>query len=195
MLFEQLPALVLFAFTATFTPGPNNMMLMTSGANVGFVRTLPHMLGVTLGFGAMLFLVGIGASSVFHAFPTLQPMLKWLCLSYLVYLAIKIATSQSKIATGDYQPMTFYAAALFQWVNPKGWSMALTAVSLYNPSASVQGLLWTAVIFIIINIPSGTTWIFAGKQISTLLRKPAHLLWFNYTMAFLLVASTLPMVV
>lgn len=152
------------------------------------------MLGVTLGFGVMLFLVGIGAAGIFHTFPILHPILKWLCLSYLVYLAIKIATSQSHIATGDYQPMTFYAAALFQWVNPKGWSMALTAVSLYNPSANVQGLLWTAAIFIIINIPSGTTWIFAGKQISNVLRNPVHLLWFNYAMAFLLVASTLPMV-
>ncbi|MDW6005070.1 LysE family translocator [Vibrio mangrovi] len=193
MLFEQLYALALFAFISTFTPGPNNMMLMASGANVGFVRTLPHMLGVTFGFGAMVFLVGIGVSGIFHAFPLLHPILKWLCLAYLIYLAVKIATSRPNISSDSYQPMTFLSAALFQWVNPKGWSMALTAVSLYNPSASIQGLIWTAMVFIIINIPSGTTWVFAGKQISTLLRKPAHILWFNYTMAFLLVASTLPM--
>ena len=129
---EQLSALALFAFVSTFTPGPNNIMLMTSGANVGFARTIPHMLGIALGFAAMLLLVGFGLMGIFNAYPVSHQILKYLSLTYLVYLAIKIALSGKAKSTEAYKPMTFIGAASFQWVNPKGWSMALTAISVYS---------------------------------------------------------------
>jgi len=126
--------LVMFAFVSTFSPGPNNIMLMTSGANVGFKKTIPHMAGVTLG--------------------------------YLVYLAVKIVLSKPSQSSTTYKPMTFLSAAMFQWVNPKGWSMALTAVSVYNYTTSWVGLAIIAIVFAMVNVPSVSVWTAAGKQLS-----------------------------
>lgn len=114
MEYHQLGALALFAFVSTFTPGPNNIMLMTSGANVGFKRTIPHMLGITFGFGAMLILVGIGLMGLFHAYPLTHSILKVLSLSYLLYLTYKIATSDKTEAKHDFRPMSFLGAVAFQ---------------------------------------------------------------------------------
>ncbi len=145
--YSQWGPLVAFAFVSTFTPGPNNIMLMTSGANVGFWRTIPHMLGVTFGFSVMVLLVGVGLTGLFQAYPVLQQILHVACLVYLVYLAIKIARSTPANKNHQYKPMSFLSAAMFQWVNPKGWSMALTAVSVYNQSASWAQLLLIALVF------------------------------------------------
>ena len=190
---DQLLALVLFAFVSTFTPGPNNMMLMTSGANIGFARSIPHILGVALGFGLMVFLVGVGMSGVFTRFPIAHQVLQVLSVLFLLYLAVKIARSKPKLETQAYRPMTFFSAMLFQWVNPKGWSMALSAVSLYNPTASLWGLGVITVTFVLINIPCCSSWVYAGKKISQFLKHDHHVRWFNWSMASLLVASTLPM--
>ncbi len=193
-MFDHFIALALFVFVSTFSPGPNNMMLLASGANIGVSRTIPHILGVALGFGMMVFLVGIGVQNLFEHFPALHQILNSLCIVYLLYLAFKIATSKPSLENQDYKPMTFLSAAMFQWVNPKGWSMALTAVSLYNPEASMYGLILITLTFVAINIPSCTTWVFAGKQISQLLKSPTHIRLFNGVMAALLVGSTLPLV-
>ena len=193
-MFDQVIALTLFAFVSTFTPGPNNMMLMTSGANIGFIRTLPHVLGVILGFGLMVFLVGIGATEVFRFFPHFHQILTWACTAYLVYLAIKIGMSCPEMSNQQYRPMSFLSAAMFQWVNPKGWSMALTAVSVYNPSATLNGLLIVTLIFILVNFPSTATWVFAGQKISTLLKNQTHIRAFNIMMAIILIGSTLPII-
>lgn len=190
---DQLIALALFAFVSTFTPGPNNMMLMASGANIGLSRTVPHILGVAFGFGLMVFLVGVGARELFVLLPQLHQILNIACIAFLVYLAIKIAMSQPVEDKGNFRPMTFLSAAMFQWVNPKGWSMALTAVSLYNPESSIYGLVLITITFITINIPSCTTWVFAGQKISLLLKSARHVRVFNLTMSGLLLASTLPM--
>ena len=192
-MFDQIIMLVLFAFVSTITPGPNNMMLMTSGANIGLIRTIPHILGIALGFGLMVFLVGIGAKELFTIFPHLHKVLNWGCIAFLFYLAIKIIMNRPQISTSSYRPMTFLSAAIFQWVNPKGWSMALTAVSVYNPSATFFGLLLVTLTFVLVNIPSCTTWVYAGQRISSLLKNPAHVRIFNFTMSALLVGSTLPM--
>lgn len=190
---DQIISLALFAFVSTFTPGPNNMMLMASGANIGFYRTIPHILGVIFGFGLMIFLVGIGANEVFSVFPNLHQVLTWFCLAYLVYLAVKIGISRPELSNQSYRPMSFISAAMFQWVNPKGWSMALTAVSVYNPTATLDGLLFVTLIFVLVNFPSTTSWVFVGKKISTLLKEQSHIRLFNITMAVILVGSTLPM--
>lgn len=168
MEYHQLGALALFAFVSTFTPGPNNIMLMTSGANVGFKRTIPHMLGITFGFGAMLILVGIGLMGLFHAYPLTHSILKVLSLSYLLYLTYKIATSDKTEAKHDFRPMSFLGAVAFQWVNPKGWSMALTAITVYTSGGSWLELTFIAGIFCLANLPSVTFWTAARHAIAAL---------------------------
>ncbi len=194
MEYPQLGALALFAFVSTFTPGPNNIMLMTSGANVGFKRTIPHMLGITLGFGAMLILVGIGLMSLFHAYPMTHSVLKILSLSYLLYLTYKIATSDKAETNKDFKPMSFLGAVAFQWVNPKGWSMALTAVTVYSSGAAWLELSFIASIFCLANLPSVTFWTAAGMQLQRWLTTPKRIKSFNYSMAALLLLSTIPMI-
>lgn len=194
MEYHQLGALALFAFVSTFTPGPNNIMLMTSGANVGFKRTIPHMLGITFGFGAMLILVGIGLMGLFHAYPVTHTILKALSLSYLLYLTYKIATSGKAETKNDFKPMSFIAAAAFQWVNPKGWSMALTAVTVYSSGAAWLELTFIAGIFCLANLPSVTFWTAAGIQLQRWLTTSKRVKGFNYGMAALLLLSTIPMI-
>lgn len=193
MEFEQLSALVLFAFVSTFTPGPNNLMLMTSGANVGYVRTLPHMSGVAFGFAFMVLIVGLGLSSVFTAYPLTHTVLKYISLAYLAYLAAKIALSGRAEDVDDFKPMSFFGAATFQWVNPKGWSMALSSVTLYSNGGGWFELGIISITFLLVNYPSGTFWILAGRELQRFLTSPLRIRSFNVSMAVLLIASTLPM--
>ncbi|MDA0118812.1 LysE family translocator [Vibrio sp. T11.5] len=190
---EQLNALVLFAFVSTFTPGPNNIMLMTSGANVGYKRTLPHMSGVAFGFAFMVMLVGIGLTGIFEAYPVTHQILKYVSLTYLGYLAIKIALSGKAKDVENFKPMTFLAAASFQWVNPKGWSMALSSVTLYSNGGGWLELSIIASTFLLVNFPSGSFWIIAGRELQRWLTSNIRVRSFNMLMAALLVGSTLPM--
>ncbi|MBB1314225.1 MULTISPECIES: LysE family translocator [Aliivibrio] len=190
MEYPHLLALIAFAFVGAFTPGPNNIMLMTSGANVGFVRTIPHMLGVILGFAFMLVLVGLGLLQFFQTYPQLEKVLQVVSAIYLLYLAYKIATSEPvNSINGDYKPMSFLSAASFQWVNPKGWSMALSVMSIYASSSDIFSVFLIAFVFICINVPTVSFWTAAGKQLQKRLTKPSHLKVFNYSMAGLLVGS------
>ncbi|NVD07741.1 LysE family translocator [Vibrio sp. JPW-9-11-11] len=194
MEFEQLGALIVFAFVSTFTPGPNNLMLMTSGANVGYKRTLPHMCGIAFGFAFMVLLVGLGLSAVFDAYPLAHMILKYVSLAYLAYLAFKIALSGQAKDVASFKPMSFFAAASFQWVNPKGWSMALSSVTLYSNGGSWLELAVISLTFLVINFPSGTFWILAGRELQRWLTTQWRVRSFNLAMALLLVGSTLPMI-
>ncbi|MEF1291760.1 LysE family translocator [Vibrio sp. M260118] len=191
---EQLTALVIFAFVSTFTPGPNNIMLMTSGANVGYLRTLPHMCGVAFGFAFMVLLVGVGLTTLFQTYPAIHLVLKYVSLAYLAYLAGKIALSGRASAADDFRPMTFLGAASFQWVNPKGWSMALSSVTLYSNGGGWVELMIISVTFLLINFPSGSFWIIAGRELQRWLTSNLRVRSFNILMALLLVGSTLPMI-
>ena len=194
MEYQQLIALITFALVSTVSPGPNNIMLMTSGANVGFIRTIPHMLGITLGFSLMVVLVGFGVMGLFTAYPVVQQGLRIVSILYLVYLAAKIANSKPMTsAESDYRPMSFLSAASFQWVNPKAWTMALTAISVYAASAELPDILLVSLIFGLINIPSVSLWAIAGKQLQRILQAPNRIKMFNYCMAGLLVFSIVPM--
>lgn len=193
MTYEILTALATFAFVTSITPGPNNLMLMTSGANFGFRRTIPHMLGVGLGFVFMVILVGIGLVQMFELYPISGIILKVASVVYMFYLAWKIALSappEDTQAAG--KPITFIQAALFQWVNPKAWAMALTAVSVYAPSQNIVMIFTVAVVFGIINIPSVGSWTILGQQMRRFLDRPNRLRLFNFGMAFLLVISLYP---
>ncbi|MDU9004940.1 LysE family translocator [Sedimentitalea todarodis] len=188
-------ALALFAFVSSITPGPNNLMLMTSGANFGFRRTIPHMLGVGLGFVLMILLLGAGLVRLFDAYPVAYDLLKAISVVYLLFLAYKIATAAPVSKSADVgKPMTFLQAAAFQWVNPKAWAMALTAISAYTPSQSFGSVLLVGAVFGAINLPSVGSWTLLGQQLARILTNRTRLVAFNWTMAALLVASLYPVI-
>jgi threonine/homoserine/homoserine lactone efflux protein len=190
---DLVPALALFALVSSITPGPNNLMLMASGANFGVRRTLPHMTGVTLGFVLMVFLIGVGLIRVFEAYPVSNLVLKVVSVAYLLYLAYKIATAapiKKGEATG--RPMTFLQAALFQWVNPKAWTMAVTAVTVYAAGNTLIAIVAVAVIFGTVNLPSVAIWTLMGQQLARILTNPRRMVIFNWTMAALLIGSLYP---
>ena len=124
-------ALVVFAAVMAFTPGPNNVMVLSSGLTYGFRRTLPHIAGIAIGVSFMVAAMGLGLETIFIAYPVLQTILKYAGIAYLIYLAFGIAMSSSVAPGQDSQrgPMTFWTAALFQWVNVKGWVMAIGIIS------------------------------------------------------------------
>ncbi|MBU1287371.1 MAG: LysE family translocator [Alphaproteobacteria bacterium] len=194
---ELLLALAAFAFVASITPGPNNLMLMASGTNFGLRRTLPHMIGVNIGFVLMLLLVGLGLAQVFDAYPVSYTVLKTVSALYLLYLAWKIATASPPPTTsGEAQagkPLTFLQAAAFQWVNPKAWAMVLTGMSAYTlPERPLVSLAIVTIVFGLVNLPSIFTWAVMGTQVRRFLNKPARLRAFNITAALLLVATIWP---
>ncbi|MFK7754076.1 MAG: LysE family translocator [Sedimentitalea sp.] len=193
MTLDLLFGLVIFAFVSSITPGPNNLMLMASGANFGFRRTIPHMLGVALGFVLMVILMGAGLSQVFDRYPITHDVLTLLAVLYLLYLAWKIATAAPSVGrTSTARPFSFLQAAAFQWVNPKAWFMAVTAISVYSPSQSFAGVLMVAAIFGAVNLPAVSSWTVIGQQMARFLTNPDRLRAFNWTMAGLLVASLYP---
>lgn len=195
MNYDILLALIAFAFVSSITPGPNNLMLMASGANFGFRRTIPHMLGIGLGFSFMVLLIGTGLAQVFDRYPASYTVLKVVSVVYLLYLAWKIAhAAPAKGADSTGDPMTFLQAAAFQWVNPKAWAMALTATTAYTPDHTLQAILVVAVVFGAVNLPSVSTWTVLGQQMARVLTNPRRLVAFNWTMAALLVASLYPVV-
>ncbi len=193
MTIEILASLALFAFVSSITPGPNNLMLMASGANFGFIRSIPHMLGISIGFAVMMILLGSGLTQVFDRYPVIYTVLKIASIAYMLYLAWKIANaSPVGHREGTGTPMTFLQAAAFQWVNPKAWAMALTAVTVYVAGAPTIYLILAATFFAAVNLPSVTVWTIMGQQMARLLNNPAKLRTFNLTMAGLLVASLYP---
>ncbi|MFC4217393.1 LysE family translocator [Pseudophaeobacter arcticus] len=195
MTYDLFLALALFAFVSSITPGPNNLMLMASGANFGFRRTIPHMLGVALGFVFMVVLVGAGLVQIFDAFPISYTVLKVASVLYLLYLAWKIANAGPAEASGNTgTPMTFLQAAAFQWVNPKAWTMALIAISAYTPDQTLWAILLVATVFGAINLPSVGSWTILGQQMARFLTNSRRLTQFNWLMAVLLVASLYPVI-
>jgi len=191
-------ALILFAFVTSITPGPNNFMLMASGVNFGFRRTIPHMLGIGVGFLSLLLGVGFGLGAVLGAYPALHMALKIAGGAYLLYLAWRIAMARSmgdgKAGEGAARPMTFLQAAAFQWVNPKAWVMAVTAMAVYtSPQAPFLSVVLVAVAFAVVNVPSVSAWAGFGVALRGFLADPVRLKWFNIAMGLLLVASLWPM--
>ncbi len=192
MTYEIFLALAGFALGTVITPGPNNLMLMASGANFGFRRTVPHMLGVGLGFPMMIVPVGLGVMQLFDLYPPLVRVMEVLSVVYMLWLAWKIANAA---APGEGQasgrPMTFLQAVAFQWVNPKAWAMALGAITLYATDRTLGAILWVAGTYVMMGCISTTTWTVLGQQLRRVLTNPARLRLFNGAMAALLVGSLL----
>jgi threonine/homoserine/homoserine lactone efflux protein len=197
---DQLLALSVFAAVSSGTPGPNNLMLMTSGVNFGMKRSSPHLMGITLGFCFMILCVGMGLQTMFVLLPQLEVVLRYVGTAYLLWLAWKIANSgpvgEAK-ATGA-KPMGFWAAAAFQWVNPKAWFMAISAITTYASSVSggskLSQVLLVVLIFGAVNFPLVACWGLFGSAMRRFLQDPKILKIFNVTMAILLVASLYPIV-
>jgi threonine/homoserine/homoserine lactone efflux protein len=192
---EFLMALCTFAFVSSVTPGPNNLMLMTSGANFGIWRTIPHLLGVVFGFVLMVILVGTGLMQVFTAYPVSHDVLRVGSVAYLCYLAWKIAMARPRATKTEAKPLNSLQAALFQWVNPKAWAMALTAVTVYAPSQSLAAVGLIALVCGVVNMPSVFVWVLLGSKMQGFLDSGARLRAFNYTMALLLLGTIYPVVV
>ncbi|MEQ1649946.1 MAG: LysE family translocator [Hyphomicrobiaceae bacterium] len=198
---EQLTALLVFAFAAAVTPGPNNTMLLASGVNYGFRRTLPHLLGINLGFPLMVLAIGLGLAQVFAAEPRLYTILKVVSIAYLLWLAWKIGSATPKTpdapSTSDdgheSQPLTFLQAAAFQWVNPKGWIMGIGAFAAYAiPGRAVLSAIIISLAYVVVGFPSSAIWAGFGVGMRRFLGTPARVRAFNITMALLLVASLAP---
>lgn len=193
---DMLFAFILFAFVSSITPGPNNTMLLASGVNFGFNRTIPHMLGISCGFTLMVLAVGLGLGAVFKAYPLLYTVLRYAGAAYLLYLAYKIATSgpASNNDEGRGKPMSYLNAAAFQWVNPKAWVMAVGAITTYTPiNGYFTNVAVIALVFGIVNLPSVSLWAGFGSLLRNVLRDPLWLRVFNGVMAALLVLSLYPL--
>jgi len=188
-------AFVVFATVMFFTPGPNNVMLLSSGLTFGFRRTLPHVAGVTFGFAFMIGAVGLGFGTIFIAYPVLQTILKYAGVAYLVYLAAHIALSEPPSAEQDNSrgPMTFWGAAMFQWVNAKGWVMVIGTITAY---AAIASFPWNIAIQVALSLILGavscTAWALFGTALRPVLTSPLAVRAFNIVMAALLLASLYP---
>jgi threonine/homoserine/homoserine lactone efflux protein len=190
---DLLLAATAFAFVSTATPGPNNLMLLASGVNFGFRRALPHIAGVSLGVVAMVLLLGAGLAPVLARHPEAGLVLKIASVGYMLRLAWKIATAAAPDpALPAGRPITFVQAMAFQWVNPKAWAMALTAIGAYTFAEGFAGVVPVALVFCAVGPPSNTAWVLMGRGLRRLLADPVVLRRFNVTMALLLVASLWP---
>jgi threonine/homoserine/homoserine lactone efflux protein len=192
---SALPAGMLFVVVTSITPGPNNTMLLTSGVNFGFRRTVPHMLGISAGVVVLMLSVGFGLGEVFRRIPVLYTVLETASVAYLLWLAWKIGTSGDiKIKTGERRPMRFHEAIAFQWINPKAWMMVLTAATTIRLSTDF-GLNTVAmsVVFYVVGLPCICVWAAFGTSMRRLLADPRRLRAFNIVMALSLVASMYPL--
>jgi threonine/homoserine/homoserine lactone efflux protein len=188
-------AFVVFGAVMAFTPGPNNIMVMSSGLTYGFRRSLPHIAGITIGVSLMVASVGLGVGTIFVAFPVLQTILKYAGIAYLIYLAGMIAMS-GPVTPGQNNrrgPMTFWAAVLFQWVNAKGWVMAIGVITAYSAIASFPwNIAGQAAVMFVMAALSSLAWTLFGSALRPVLTSPRAVRVFNIAMALLLLASLFP---
>ena len=188
-------AFVIFATVMFFTPGPNNIMLLSSGLTYGFRRTLPHVAGITIGFAFMVGAVGLGLGTIFISYPVLQTILKYAGAAYLIWLAAAIAMSGPVTPDQDNArgPMTFWGAAMFQWINAKGWVMVIGTITAY---AAIAVYPWNIAIQVGLSLLLGavscTVWAFFGSALRPVLTSPRAVRAFNIVMAVLLLASLYP---
>jgi threonine/homoserine/homoserine lactone efflux protein len=191
---ELFLAFVLFAAVMFFTPGPNNIMVMSSGLTYGFRRTLPHILGVVVGFAFMVGAVGLGFGTVFIAFPVLQIILKYIGAAYLIYLAVMIAMAgPPEPGEASRGPLTFWQGAMFQWVNVKGWVAIIGTITAYAGIANFPlNIVLQVLIFLAMGAASITAWTLFGSALRPVLTSPRAVRVFNIAMALLLLASLYP---
>jgi threonine/homoserine/homoserine lactone efflux protein len=197
MPYDLFLALVVFAFVMAMTPGPNNIMLTASGVNFGFARSVPHMSGVTIGFLVVVAACAAGLGVVFATMPAVQLALKIAGAAYMLWLAWKVANAKPADGSADplARPLTFFQAAAFQWVNPKGVLAALSGIALFmRPSHAVSDFSIMVTVYGLATLASVTVWTGFGVALQRVLTNPRHARVFNIAMGLLLVASIVPMV-
>jgi threonine/homoserine/homoserine lactone efflux protein len=188
-------AFIIFALVMFFTPGPNNIMLLSSGLTYGFRRTIPHIAGIAIGFAFMVGAVGLGLGTVFLAYPILQSILKYAGAAYLIYLAAMIAFSgPAKPGEGDGRgPMTFWGAAMFQWINAKGWVIVIGTITAYSAIAQFPlNIAVQTLISLLVGTGSTVVWALFGAAMQPVLTSERLVRAFNILMAVLLLASLYP---
>ena len=188
-------ALMMFGAVMAFTPGPNNIMVLSSGLTYGFRRTLPHIGGIAIGVSFMVAAMGLGLGTIFFAWPILQKILKYAGVAYLLYLAYAIATS-GPVASGQDNlrgPMGFWGAVFFQWVNVKGWVMTIGVITAYSAIASFPwNIAVQAAVMFVMGALSSAAWALFGSALRPILTSPKAVRAFNIAMAILLLASLYP---
>ncbi len=193
---ETLIPYVIYCIAMSGTPGPNNVMVLASAANFGFLRSQPHIWGINIGFSMMMFILALGLGTVFLAEPKIQLVLKTIGVAYMLWLAWRIATASG---TGDGEavgkPLTFLQAAAFQWINPKAWMMIMGAISVYGPAgySPFEKAAYLSIVMLVAGAPPTHIWAAFGVGIRRFLQNPKVLRAFNITMAALLVLSLVPM--
>ncbi len=190
-------ALISFYFVMYVTPGPNNAMVLASGLKFGFLKSIPHMTGITIGHVTQLILVCLGLGKIFQIFPELQNILKILCAIYLIYLGYKIIGSFSKIKDDDSRPLKFYEAALFQIVNPKAWTISSMAASGFLPKDGnlIISILFISCIALIICPISISPWAAFGSGIKNLVKNNKIKVIIEFFLAFLLLTTAILIVI
>ncbi|MDE1181980.1 LysE family translocator [Paraburkholderia sp.] len=193
-LLSAVPAGILFALVTSITPGPNNTMLLASGVNFGFRRTLPHLFGISAGVVVLISAVGLGLGQAFQRIPVLHTVLETASVLYLLYLAYKIGTSgEMAVRNGERRPMRFHEALAFQWINPKAWMMVLTAATtIHLTDGFMLNALLMGAVFYVVGFPCICLWAAFGTAMRRALSDPKRLRLFNVVMALLLVASMYP---
>ena len=195
--FNSIFALISFYFVMYVTPGPNNAMVLTSGLKFGFLKTIPHMAGITIGHVTQLILVCLGLGKIFQVFPEIQNILKILCSIYLIYLGYKIIGSFNKIKDNESRPLKFYEAALFQIVNPKAWTISSMAASsfLSNDGSLLISILYIASVALIICPISISPWAAFGSGIKNLVKNNKIKVIIEFFLAFLLLITAILIVI
>ena len=190
-------ALISFYFVMYVTPGPNNAMVLASGLKFGFLKSIPHMTGITVGHVTQLVLVCLGLGKIFQIFPELQNILKILCAMYLVYLGYKIIGSFSKIKDDGSRPLKFYEAALFQIVNPKAWTISSMAASGFLPKDGnlVFSIIFISFVALIICPISISPWAAFGSGIKNLVKNNKIKVIIEFFLAFLLLITAILIVI
>ena len=188
-------ALVVFGAVMAFTPGPNNIMVLSSGLTYGFRRSLPHIAGIAMGVSFMVASMGLGLGAIFVAYPALQTVLKYAGIAYLIYLAAMIALAEPVTPGQDNRrgPMTFWGAAMFQWVNVKGWVMVIGTITAY---AGIASFPWNIILQVVVNLILGVTatsaWALSGSSLRSFMTSRRMVRAFNIVMAVLLLGSLYP---
>ena len=196
MTFDLFLALFVFGGIAAFTPGPNNTMLLATGINFGVRRAWPHIMGVAIGLPLMIACIGFGLGQIFEIYPWIYVVLKYAGAAYMVWLAWKIAMSSPSGDDGNIrsEPVTFLQACALQWVNPKAWIMAVTALSAYTVAGHYSvGVLVVVGTFIFMGFTSALTWVFFGAALKHVLNDERYYRFINWGLAFALLASLVPM--
>lgn len=190
-------AFTMFAIAGSVTPGPNVLLVAAGAARNGIRATIPHMVGIACGFAVMILLVGTGLAVPLTAFPAVQSVMRWLGAAWIGWIAWQIATSPAPGEGPPRPPMSFFAAALFQWVNPKAWMLALGMITAWStPGAPMlPQFVEMAVIFGLVGVPCNFVWAVLGEQAGRFLRSARHVRVFNVAMAVLLVVSMVPVLV